>query len=198
MYKKNDMKRYLDLFLIFFKIGAFTFGGGYAMIPLIKKEIVDNKGWVKNDEIVDLFAIAQTIPGAIAINSSSLVGYKIAGKKGAIISTLGVILPSFMIISIIAAFFTKISDYPQVKAIFEGINASVVALILIASINISKAAIKDKFTFSITILTVIAIVIFDINPIFTILLGAVPGLIIYKFMPIKIDKIINNERNVNK
>lgn len=195
---KDSIRKYADLFSIFFKIGAFTFGGGYAMIPLIEKEIVDKRGWVEKAEIVDLFAIAQTIPGAIAINTSSLIGYKAAGKKGALVSTLGVILPSFLIISIIAAFFTQIADYPQVKAIFTGIIASVVALILTASINITRAAVQDKLTLVITVLTVVGIVLFDINPIFIILLGAVPGLVVYKFMPGKIDKILKGEGTEKK
>lgn len=198
MIEKSNMKKYFDLFFIFFKIGAFTFGGGYAMIPLIEKVIVDDKGWAEKEEIVDLFAIAQSIPGAIAINSSSLIGYKIGGKKGALVSTFGVVLPSFIIISIIAAFFMKISYLPQVKAVFTGITASVVTLILTASIEIGKTAIKDKLTLVITALTVITIVIFDMSPILIILLGAVPGLIIYKFKPNKIEKIINNERTGDK
>ncbi len=195
---KDSIRKYADLFSIFFKIGAFTFGGGYAMIPLIEKEIVDKRGWVEKAEIVDLFAIAQTIPGAIAINTSSLIGYKVTGKKGALVSTFGVILPSFLIISIIAAFFTQIADYPQVKAIFTGITASVVALILTASINITRAAVQDKLTLVITVLTVVSIVLFDINPIFIILLGAVPGLVVYKFMPGKIDKILKGEGTEKK
>ncbi|SKC83589.1 chromate transporter [Maledivibacter halophilus] len=194
MGKENSIKRYFELFFIFFKIGAFTFGGGYAMIPLIEKVMVDEKGWVEKEEIVDLFAIAQSIPGAIAINSSSLIGYKIAGKRGALTSTFGVVLPSFLIISVIAGIFTKISDLPQVKAIFVGITASVVALILTASIKISKTAIKDKLTLMITIATVIAVVIFDINPIFIILAGALPGLLIYKFIPDKIEKFTNVDK----
>lgn len=175
------MKRrlYFDLFLVFFKIGAFTFGGGYAMIPLIEKEIVSNKKWIEKDDIIDLFAISQSIPGAIAINTSTLVGYKIAGRRGAIFATLGVILPSFVIITSIAMFFMKISDSAVVEAVFVGINAAVIVLILLAAKKMIKAAITDWLTIIILIITVIAILFTTISPIVLIILGSIPGVVIY-------------------
>lgn len=173
------MKVYLNLFFVFFRIGLFTFGGGYAMIPLIEKELVTNKKWIHEEDMIDIFAIAQSIPGAIAINTSTLVGYKIAGKIGAVFATLGVILPSFTIITIIATFFVKIADLSVVEAIFTGINGAVVVLVFLAAKNMIKAAVIDKLTFAILCVTVIMMVLTDISPIFLIMAGSIPGIISY-------------------
>jgi chromate transporter len=149
------------------------------MLPLIEEEIVENKKWVKKEDVYDLFAVSQSIPGAIAINTSTLVGYKLAGKKGAIVATLGVILPSFIIISIIASFFGAISDLPVVINVFIGINAAVILLIFNAAIKISKVAFHDAWSVLITIITVIVIIFTDINPIFLIIFGGFIGLTFY-------------------
>ena len=127
------------------------------MIPLIEREVVHNKGWVSTTEIIDFFAICESIRGAIAINSATLIGYKTAGKKGALAAAAGVILPSFLTITIIAAFFTKFQDNPIVKAAFTGIRAAVVALIALAAIKIGKASIKDITGFIITLVAVILV-----------------------------------------
>lgn len=173
------MKLLFELFTVFFKIGAFTFGGGYAMIPLIEEEIVTHKKWVDKEEVYDLFAVSQSIPGAIAINTSTLVGYKIAGKLGAICATFGVILPSFIIISIIATFFGSIADLPVVIAIFAGINGAVVVLILLAAKKMIKVALHDNLSIILIIVTVLIIVFTNISPIFLILAGALIGLSLY-------------------
>lgn len=172
-------KLYLELFKVFFKIGAFTFGGGYAMIPLIEEEIVENKKWVEKEDVFDLFAISQSIPGAIAINTSTLVGYKIAGRLGAIFATFGVILPSFIIITIIATFFTKIADNLTVHAIFKGINGAVIVLILLAAKKMLKIALHDSLSVALVIISVILILFTNISPIFLILGGAITGLSLY-------------------
>ena len=167
------------LFITFLKIGLFTFGGGYAMIPLIEEEIVNNKKWVKKEDIFDIFAISQSIPGAIAINTSTLVGYKIAGRIGALCATLGVILPSFVIISSIATFFVKISDSHIVEAVFVGVNGAVIVLILLAAKKMLKIAIHDSLSVLIIIATVLIIVLTNISPVFIILAGAIIGLSLY-------------------
>lgn len=172
---------YLDLFKVFFKIGAFTFGGGYAMLPLIEEEIVEHKNWVKKEEIYDFFAVSQSFPGAIAINTSTLVGYKVAGRKGAIAATLGVILPSFLIITIIATFFSKIADLSVVKAIFSGINGAVIVLILLAARKMLKIALHDALSVLLVITTVVIILFTDISPIFLIIGGALIGLLLYVY-----------------
>jgi len=173
------MSIYISLFKTFFKIGAFTFGGGYAMIPLIEEEIVDKKGWIEREEIMDLFAIAQSIPGAIAINTATLVGYKKAGKRGGICATFGVILPSFIIISIIAAFFASFAHLPLVHAIFMGINGAVVLLILKAALKMTRLAVVDVLSGLSMLMTVLMILFTSINPIIMILAGASIGLIRY-------------------
>jgi len=175
------MNIYLDLFKVFFKIGAFTFGGGYAMIPLIEEEIVTNKGWVKKEDIFDYFAVSQSFPGAIAINTSTLVGYKVAGKLGAIFATLGVILPSFFIITLIATFFTKIADNNAVKSIFTGINGAVIVLIVLAARKMLKVAIHDALSVILVIVTVVVILFTDISPIFLIIGGAFTGFLLYLY-----------------
>lgn len=154
------------------------------MIPLIEREVIDNKGWIQDEEeIIDLFAVSESIPGAIAINSSTFVGYKIAGRKGAIAAMLGVVLPSFIIITLIAIFFSRFQDNPIVKAAFMGIRSAVVALILMAAIKVGKKAIVDKLSATISLVSIIMVLILDIHAIFAIIGGAFIGLIVYYTSP---------------
>ena len=193
-----NAKMLFEIFIIFFKIGAFTFGGGFAMIPLIEREMVENKNWVKKDEITDLFAVSQCIPGSIAINTASLIGYKIAGKVGCVVATLGVLLPSFLIITVIAAFFSKFSNIPIVKSVLFGIRSCVVGLIIVASISVSKTAIKDRLCILFTVITIICVVFFKLNPIFVILASIIPGIIILKYIPSKADSLLGKNRSKNR
>jgi chromate transporter len=188
MKEENNTKLMLQLFSTFFKIGLFSFGGGYAMIPLIEKEIVDKKGWVNKEEIVDVLAVAQSTPGAVAVNSATAIGYKIAGKKGALFSTLGVAIPSFTIIITIATFFSRFKDFTIVKNAFSGIGAAVVALILTAAISVSKNSIKDRMDILVAFITVLLVAFFKVNPIFLIIGGAAMGGVIYSLRTIKCRK----------
>ncbi len=198
MDKKTDLKRLLDMFITFFKIGAFTFGGGYAMIPIIEREVIVNKGWIKSEEeIIDVFAVSESIPGAIAINSSTFVGYKIAGRKGALVAACGVILPSFIIITLIAAFFSKFQNNPIVQAALMGIRSAVVALILLAAVKVGKKAVKGKITSAISLITVILVLFLDIHAIFTVIGGATVGLILYFTSPKKVAQIVGKGDNEN-
>lgn len=187
----GNRKLIFEIFITFFKIGAFTLGGGYAMIPLIESEVVHNKGWIGANEIVDYLAVCQSIPGAIAINSAILVGNKTAGKKGAISAAIGVILPSFLIITLIAAFFSKFQDYPVVKAAFLGIRAAVVSLIALAAFRIGKSSIKDGIGFTIAVIAIIVVVFLKVHAIFTIMGGAAAGLMLYLFLPGKVKKTLD-------
>ena len=171
------MKKLLKLFWIFFKIGAFTFGGGYAMIPLIEREMVEKQKWISGDEFIDMFTVAESVPGAIAINTSIFTGYKVAGFWGAIVAVFGVALPSFLIITIIAAVFSQFQDLPLVKAAFEGIRAAVVALITVSGIKIAKSAIKNKIDMLITLVAFVLLVFVDVHAIVLIILGAIAGLL---------------------
>lgn len=191
--QNKGLKQLTDIFFTFFKIGCFTFGGGFAMIPLIEREVVIKKQWVKQEEVIDVFAVSQSIPGAIGINSSTFIGYKIAGYKGAISATLGIILPSFIIITLIAAFFSRFQDYPIVKNAFLGVRASVVALIAMAVIKIGKAAIRDNLTAVIAIVTILLVIVLDVHAIYVIILGSLTGVITYKLFPDRVQKIMKKE-----
>ena len=134
------MNLYRDLFQTFFKIGLVTFGGGYAMIPIIETEVVDKHGWLKKEELLDLIAVAQSCPGVFAINISTFIGYKLRKKNGAVCAALATALPSFFIILLIAMFFHQFEDNKVVAAIFRGIRPAVVALIAVPTFNLAKSA----------------------------------------------------------
>ncbi len=197
MNEKSKGQRFLQLFICFFKVGAFTFGGGFAMIPLIEREIVDNKKWISEKEIIDVFAVAQSLPGAIAINTSTFIGYKVLGRLGAVVATAGVVLPSLITITLIAMFFSIVRGNPIFDAIFDGISPAIVALILVAGVKIAKESVKDKLGAIILLFTVIAITFFKVQAIFVIIAGALIGIIIYFFFPKLSKKIINREEDDN-
>jgi len=171
------MKKLLNMFLTFFKIGAFTFGGGYAMIPLIETEVVDKKQWLSKEDFLDIIVISQTFPGALAVNSSIFIGYRISGLLGAIIGLLGVVLPSFFIILIIAAFFMKFRDYYYVDLIFKGISAAVPMLILIAVVSLSKSLKKSYANLIIILISMASILFLNVHPVIVILLSGLYGII---------------------
>lgn len=134
------MQKSLNLFWSFFKVGVFTFGGGYAMVPLIEKEVVDRRAWIDREEFLDLLTLAQTSPGPLALNTAVFVGYKIDRYRGAFSSVLGVVVPSFVIILLVALFFVSFEHEPVVEAVFKGMRPAVVALILAPIIHLSKGS----------------------------------------------------------
>ena len=140
------MNIYVEIFTSFAKIGAFTIGGGYAMIPLIQKEVVERRGWVKEEEFLDYLAISQSAPGILAINISIFIGEKLKGVKGSVIAALGSALPSFVMILLIALFFQGYRDNEIVNKIFMGIRPAVVALIAVPFLTLSKSAITNRYT----------------------------------------------------
>ena len=174
------MGQYLSLFFTFFKIGAFTFGGGWAMISIIEREIVDKHHWIEREEFLDLLAIAQSLPGILAVNIATAVGDKIKGNYGSIVATAGTILPSFLIILVIAIFLTPdiIKNNKVISAIFMGIRPAVVALIIAPVITSAKAAKLKLKTVWIPIIVALLISL-DLglvsNPIFFIVLGGLGG-----------------------
>lgn len=178
------------LFSTFFKIGAFTFGGGWAMISIIEREIVDKHHWIKRDEFLDLLAVAQSLPGILAVNISVAVGDKVMGRRGSIASAIGTILPSFLIILVIAIFLTPdfINDNPTLSAIFKGIRPAVVALIVAPVISSAKAAKLNWKTAFIPI--AVALLIWSklpvvSNPILWIIAGGLGGyLVLHKSMSV--------------
>ena len=168
---------YLKLFISFFKIGAFTFGGGWAMIPLIEREVVDKQNWIKREDFVDALAIAQSLPGVLAVNISILIGNKLRGLKGSLMATLGTILPSFLIILAIAIWFVQTYDNPVVERIFKGIRPAVVALIVSPVFSTAKTARINIKTVIIPIIVALSIWLGGISPIWFVLLGAIGGIL---------------------
>jgi chromate transporter len=171
------MKKLLMMFLTFFKIGSFTFGGGYAMIPLIEAEIVNKNKWLTKAEFIDVIVVSQTFPGALAVNSCTFIGYKLGGAIGAILGLLGVVLPSFFIILLIAVFFSEFRNLYIVDLIFKGINAAVPLLILVGVNSISKVVGKTSKNIIIVIATIAVILILDLNPVYIILISGIYGVI---------------------
>lgn len=172
------MKILLQLFLIFARIGGFTFGGGYAMLPMLQKELVENKKWVSNEDLIDYYAIGQCTPGVIAVNVATFIGFKQKGVLGAVFATLGMITPSLIIVGSIAAFISGFQDYEVVQWAFSGIRAAVVALILSSMWKIAKKSLVDIF--AITIFLVVALVSFftDISPVVFVLSAGLLGLVL--------------------
>lgn len=171
------MKILMDMFITFFKIGAFTLGGGYAMLPIIQKEVVEKKKWIGETEFLDMVAISQSAPGPLAVNISAFVGQKIKGLMGLITSTLGAILPSFIIIILVASVFLGIENSPVVQRVFQGIRPAVVALIAVPVISMGKTAKVNKKNFIIPLLAAVLVAVFKITPIYVILGAAAIGVI---------------------
>ncbi|MBZ2174938.1 chromate transporter [Schnuerera sp. xch1] len=168
-----------DMFKTFFKVGAFTIGGGYAMIPIIQKELVDKKKWVKEDEFIDAIAIAQGSPGAIAINISIYLGYRLKGLKGALVSCLGTALPSFLIILLVATVFFQFRDNPIIEQMFLGIRPAVVALIASAVYKLIKTSQLTNIRLLLAVVTTLIIIFTDISPIYLILIGGIFAILYY-------------------
>jgi len=169
------MNIYWDSFKTFFRIGIFTLGGGYAMIPLIEEEVVNRKQWVSKDEMLDLIAIAQSCPGVFAINIATFIGYKLRKTRGAICTTLGTAMPSFLIILAIAMFFSQFKDNKVVAAIFRGIRPAVVALIAVPTFNLGKRAQLNRYTIWIPIACALAIWAIGVSPIYIIIAAGLAG-----------------------
>ncbi len=167
------------LFVAFLRIGAFTFGGGYAMLPLIKRDLVEKHKWLDEDEFLDAITVAQSVPGAIAINTAIYSGYKIKGLLGAFISLLGVILPSFFIILFIAIFLLRWQDMAMVERAFMGIRPGVVGLIFAAVLSIGKPVLKTTKTIAI-FLVAFVMASFGIHPFLIIFLFGCVAIILYK------------------
>ena len=170
------------LFTTFFKIGIFTLGGGYAMIPIIEADVVDKHKWVERQEFLDLIAIAQSCPGVFAINISIFIGYKLKKLRGAIAAALGTALPSFIIILLIAMFFHRFQDNPVVASIFRGIRPAVVALIAVPTVNLARSAKISWATCWIPIAGALAIWLLGVSPILIILLAGLGGYVYGKLI----------------
>lgn len=172
------LKTCFTLFIAFFKVGAFTFGGGIAMLPMLKKYLVEDLKYITEDEMLEYFAISQCTPGVIAVNVATFVGYKRAGFWGALTATLGVVTPSFIIIIILAHFINKASSVSWFSKCIKGVNIAVTVLLVRAFLPISKKTIVDIPTFLIFISAFVAIAFFDVSGIYVIVLSGLAGFII--------------------
>ena len=172
------MKTLIDLFFTFCRIGGLTFGGGYAMLPIIQKEIVEEKKWATEEEVLDYYAVGQCTPGIIAVNTATFIGYKVHGIIGAIVATLGVVFPSLIIITIIAALLKNFANYSIVQHAFSGIRVVVIALIVSAILKLAKTSIKNSTTSIIAIIAFILVAFVNLSPIYIVIAAACIGLIL--------------------
>ena len=172
------MNLLLDMFLTFAKVGVMTFGGGYAMLPILQREVVENKGWATEEELADYFAIGQCTPGVIAVNTATFIGQKLKGIPGGIAATLGVVFPSLIIISLLAGVIEAFSHIVWVQNAFGGIRVCVCVLILNAVVKLFKKAVVDKFTFAIFLLVALLSYFLPVSPVVFVLLAAAAGIAI--------------------
>ena len=176
--KGSEFMGYLiNLFLIFSKIGLFTFGGGYAMYPVIKGEIIDKRGWITEEELMDYYAIGQCTPGIIAVNVATFVGKKLKGFWGAAFATLGVVFPSVVIITIIAAFINNFADLWYVQSAFSGIRVAVIVLILNTIISLWKKSLKNVFGYIVFLLALVLSFFNMVSSVVVVILSAVAGVL---------------------
>ena len=183
------MNIYLEAFSIFFKIGAFTIGGGYAMVPLIENEIVTKRNWIAKEDFIDLLAISQSAPGILAVNISIFIGYRLRGIRGSIITALGTILPSFLIILAIALFFHNFKDNTIVERIFKGIRPAVVALIVIPCISAARALKLKYWQLVLPAIATILIWQFGLSPVYIVLAGIAGGMLYTLWLKDKLRKL---------
>ena len=178
MIQMNKFKQCVSLFATFFKIGAFTIGGGYAMLPLIQREVAEKRKWIDESVMLDIVAIAESTPGPIAINTATFVGTRICGFWGAFSATLGTVLPSFMIIMLLSRVLNAVIEYKPVAYAFNGIRAGVIALIFKALWTMGKKCNWGAFAAILAILAFGLVALFNINALYVIIGGALSGLVV--------------------
>jgi chromate transporter len=176
----RSWRQLLHIFLVTFRIGLFTFGGGAAMLPMIQQEFVKKQGWIDEEQTADIFAVSQSLPGAMAINASTLLGYRISGTAGALLAGLGCVLPSFLVIVVVSLFYNIFISNPYVAGALRGIQGAVIALLLSAIWKLRKAALKDHFCWILCLLTLLAALFLPwINVIFLLLICGGLGILFY-------------------
>lgn len=192
----SKINNIIKLYLSFAKIGTFTFGGGLAMMPMMQKELIEKKGWITEDELIDYYAVGQSTPGIVAINVATFVGYKIGGVLGGIFATLGVVTPSLVIIMILAGAISSISDYPIVQKALQGINVSVAALLTYTVVNLGKKSIKNIWNLVFAIIAFILVCIFKAPTVLIILSSLVVGVLItyFKLKKVKEEEFAGDEK----
>ena len=171
-----NMKELWTIYLTFLKIGALMFGGGYSMLPLLNRELVDRRGWTTEEEMLDYFAIAQCTPGIIAINTATFVGHKRRGFLGGLVATLGVITAPILVVLAIVALLMRFWHLPLVQDAFAGIRVAVAALIAAAILRLIRAGVKNWFGLALCIAAFVCVAVFDLSPVWVVLGAAVAGL----------------------
>lgn len=169
----------IQLFISYFKIGMFSFGGGFAMLPLIEKEIINNHGWLTQAEFIDLIAVSEMTPGPIAINAATFIGYKVNGLIGSIVATVGVSMPSFIVMSILMYLISRYRDSPYISWALQGLRPIVLSLIAAAGISLMGGAFIDVYSYIIAGVLFYLITFKDFNPILALILSGLIGAIIY-------------------
>lgn len=195
---KVDFKLLFELYAAFFKVGAITFGGGYAMLPMLQKELADKKKWTTNEELLDYFAVGQCTPGVIAVNTATFIGYNLAGVLGAFTAVFGIVSPSLIIISVIAKFVTQFSHLEWIQHAFAGIRTAVAVLVLQAVIKMWKSGVKDKIGVVIFLITFLICLIFSFSPVYIVIAAIVLGITVKKIYPDKEDKSANVKSQTDK
>ncbi|WNS44007.1 chromate transporter [Paenibacillus sp. MMS20-IR301] len=175
MKHREYLNKLVQLFVVFLKLGPSTFGGGYAMITAIEREVVEKKSWLKQDEVGDMVSVAGSAPGGVAVNSAAYIGYRLAGTAGAVIAVTGITLPTLLIVLILSVFGTMYKDVPKVAAALKGVHAAVVALIILAAYRVGRSSIFDSATLVITGLTVLVLFFTSLNSVYLILGGPAAG-----------------------
>ena len=166
------------LFIAFARVGVMTFGGGYAMIPILEREIVDKHGWASSEELMDYYAVGQCTPGVIAVNTATFIGQKKGGAIGGILATLGLVFPSLVIISLLAGLITNFSHLAWVKNAFAGIQVCVCVLIFNATVKLLKKSVVDKPTAAIFVLVLVGSVFLNVSPVWFVILAALVGIVL--------------------
>ena len=174
----GTLREIARLFGVFAQIGSVMFGGGYAMLPILQREIVEKRGWATESELADYFAVGQCTPGVIAVNTATFIGAKRAGTLGGIFATLGIVFPSIVIITIIAAFLSNFADYPAVQNAFAGIRVCVCVLIFNAVVKLLKKSVIDKRTCVIFLLVMACGTLLSLSPVWFVLLAALAGIVL--------------------
>lgn len=180
MAAKTESPKLLELFCVFARISAVTIGGGYVMFPLMKSEVVDSKDWISDDEMVDYYALGQSVPGIIAMNTSTLIGYRKRGILGALAAAVGMATPSVVVILVIAAFLTPYFDHAWVQKAFAGIRAAVVAMIVMAVWQVGQKAVNSLTKGIIAVGSFLAIVGLGLHPVLMILAGGLLGAVLFR------------------
>lgn len=172
------MKQLIEIFVSLAKVGVMTFGGGYAMLPILEKEVVENKKWISSEEMMDYYAVGQCLPGVIAVNSAVLVGHKVRGRAGGVAAALGVVTPSLIIICVIAGILTNFAHIPAVQSAFAGVRVCVCVLILNSVLKLWKSAIRDKAALVLCLLVFVLSAFVDLSPVLLVLMCAAAGILL--------------------